>query len=410
MKTRQVTTQLWILVAGTLAGSAGQGLVWPFLTIHIREQLDVSLTTITAMFTVQSIAGFTATVLFSPLLDRLGRKLPMISGLVLNALTLLAMSQAATLWDWVILLPVYVTVNTLFRIGSYTMVADLFPAERRAQSYALLRMGANVGIAVGPAVGGFLVTVAYALTYYLAAAIMLILAGMVWALVTETLPLARQETTPDSSAGPGGYGGLIRNHAFMSIWGYYILVQIANAMVFVLLGVYVKENFGITEDRFGFIVGTNALLVVLFQYFVTRATSRYAPLPVVALGALLYAVGMLGFALSTGFAGFLLSMVIMTAGELALVPTATALVSTIAPVAMRARYMGVFSLSFRVGAGIGPVLGGILSDQLAPVAIWYGGMAACLMAAAGYGWLARQRSLHQPLVPVTGSEGGSIAR
>jgi MFS family permease len=103
-----------------------------------------------------------------------------------------------------------------------------------------------------------------------------------------------------------------------------------------------------------------------------------------------------GFAISRSFAGFLAGMVIMTAGELLLVPTATALVAGIAPEGMRARYMGAFSLSFRIGAGIGPVLGGVLNDAIAPSATWYGSMAACLVAAAGF-WLTRQTiSVRQP--------------
>ena len=49
--------QLWVLFWGTLFSSLGLSLVWPFLTIDVRERLDVPLTTITLLFTLQSIAG-----------------------------------------------------------------------------------------------------------------------------------------------------------------------------------------------------------------------------------------------------------------------------------------------------------------------------------------------------------------
>ena len=45
-------------------------------------------------------------------------------------------------------------------------------------------------------------------------------------------------------------------------------------------------------------------------------------------------------------------MVVFTGGEMLLVPTATAYVANLAPLDMRARYMGVFSLSFRSGPGL----------------------------------------------------------
>ena len=154
---------------------------------------------------------------------------------------------------------------------------------------------------------------------------------------------------PDSSAvqSSGGYGALLRDRAFFSVWGLYILVQIANSMVFMLLGLYVKENYQITEARFGMIVGVNAVMVVALQYGVTRRTTRYAALPVMAFGALFYAGGSGIFALSQGVGGFLLGMIVLTCGELLLVPTATAYSANLAPPHMRARYMGAFSLSFR---------------------------------------------------------------
>lgn len=393
--------QLWLLFWGTLLSSSGQSLVWPFLTINIREQLDIPLTTITLLFTAQSIAGFAGTTILGPVMDRIGRKGPMIAGLIGSSAVLFLMSQAATLTAWAVLLPAYGVVNAVFRIGSYAMVADMIDAERRADVYALLRMGDNVGIAVGPAIGGFLVSVAYTLSYYLAAVVQIALAILVALRLAETLPRrnAASGIEPIATAPSSGYGELLRDRPFLALWGLYILVQIATSMVFVLLGVYIKENFGIPENRFGFIIGTNAGMVVLFQYPVTRWASRFLPLRTITLGALVYAAGLLGFGISRAFPSFLLSMVVMTLGEVLLVPTATALAANMAAETMRARYMGVFSLSFRVGAGIGPVVGGLLSDHIAPAATWYGGMLFCLVAAVGFALLGRRRRVAERVTP-----------
>jgi MFS family permease len=102
---------------------------------------------------------------------------------------------------------------------------------------------------------------------------------------------------------------------------------------------------------------------------------------VLSLGALFYVAGLAGFGLSSLMPHFVLSMVIMTIGELMVAPTATAEVANLAPPDMRARYMGLFSLLYTVGTGIGPMIGGFLSDTFAPSAIWYGGACAALVAA-----------------------------
>jgi MFS family permease len=156
-----------------------------------------------------------------------------------------------------------------------------------------------------------------------------------------------------------------------------------------LLPVYAKELFGVPESQYGFIMATNATMVVLFQYTVTRASSRYPHLAVLTAGALLYAVGAGSVALGQGFWHFWLSMVVLTLGELLLVPTATAVAANLAPADMRGRYMGLYNLTWGTGFGIGPVLGGLLNDHLAPVATWYGALVIGLAAAAGFGALAQ---------------------
>ena len=133
-----------------------------------------------------------------------------------------------------------------------------------------------------------------------------------------------------------------------------------------------------------------AVMVVLFQYAVTGVSSRYPHLPVLALGSLFYALGAGSVAWGWNFPTFLTSMVILTIGELLLVPTATTLTANLAPPDMRGRYMGVYSLTWGIAFGIGPVVGGFLNDHVALVAIWYGGLLIGLAAMLGFLLLARR--------------------
>jgi MFS family permease len=130
-------------------------------------------------------------------------------------------------------------------------------------------------------------------------------------------------------------------------------------------------------------------MVVLFQYPITSLTRRYPSLPVLAVGAVFYALGVGSVALGSSFWAFWLSMVVLTLGEMVLVPTGTTLTANLAPADQRGRYMGVYSLTWSLGIGLGPAIGGFLSDQIAPVAIWYGGLAFGLVAALAFLWLGR---------------------
>jgi MFS family permease len=68
--------------------------------------------------------------------------------------------------------------------------------------------------------------------------------------------------------------------------------------------------------------------------------------------------------------------------------------ANLAPADMRGRYMSIYGLTWSIGFGVGPVLGGYLNDNLAPVAIWYAGLALGLAATLGFILLAR--SVREP--------------
>jgi len=207
-------------------------------------------------------------------MDHAGRKTADDRRISRQRVTLVLMSQATSLWHWAILMPLYAWSTRCFGSAVTRWLADTVEPQRRAEVYALLRTGDNTGYTIGPALGGFLISVAYLLSYLLAAATQFVLAIFVSIIIRETLirrAAAGDEPAPTST----GYGAMLRDRAFMSVWGLFILVSIASSLVFVLLGVYIKENYHVSENHFGFIIGTNAILVVIFQYTVTQRTQRF---------------------------------------------------------------------------------------------------------------------------------------
>lgn len=380
--------QFWVLFWGSLINSAGGSMVWPFLTVYMRQRLDAPLTVITFLFTLNSVAGVVATSIAGPAVDRFGRKPAMGLSLAGSCAVYFAMGRADTLLAWAALMAALGVIWPLYRVGADAMVADMVEADRRPGAYALLRMVMNLGIAIGPMIGGFLSGVSYLYAFLGAAAANFIFLLLILLVVRETLP-GRQD---DPSAAPanGGYGPVLRDLPFLAFCGVYVLATMPSSIMMTLLAVYAKENFGVLESQYGFIMATNALMVVLFQYSVTRRSESYPPLRVLMLGALLYALGVGSVALGRSFPAFVLSMAILTSGELLLIPTATALAANLAPVEMRGRYLGLFGITWNIGFGIAPVIGGLLNDRVAPVATWYGGAVLGLAAVLGFCGLARR--------------------
>lgn len=393
---RQATTgyprQFWLLFWGMLLSAAGGSMIWPFLTIYMRQRLAIPLTGVTLLLTLNSATGLAATAVTGPLVDRFGRKGAMLASLVATSLSLVLMGVASTLLLWVVLIIINGAFSPLYRVGNDSMVADLIEPERRPGAYALLRMGNNLGVAIGPSVGGFIVSLSYLLAFSIAAGAQFAFALLILFFVAETLSRVAPGTRPAGQPRPeSGYGPVLRDRTFLTFCGVYTLAGMAYSLMMVLLPVYAKENFGVPENQYGLIMATNATMVVLFQYGITRVTERYHHLPVLAIGSLFYALGVGSVALGSSFPAFLMSMVVLTVGEMIMIPTSAALTANLAPSDMRGRYMSVYGLTWGIGFGIGPVLGGFLNDNVAPVAIWYTGLVMGLMATLGFALLARER-------------------
>ena len=375
--------QFWLLFAGMFISVLGMSMIWPFLMIYVKNKLGLPMGQVASLMTVNAIFALVFSFIAGPIIDRVGRKWTMVFSLLASGVGYLLFNNAETLLAFALIMALRGAVNPLYQVGADAMLADLIESDKRANAYALTRMSKNAAIALGPAIGGFLADISYTITFYFAAGGLAVFALLIAVMAVETRPEEEAAEHPVSEP-LAGYGQIFRDRPFMGLVVGFTLTQICATLVWVLLGVYVTENFGLSESLYGFIPMTNALIVVAFQVYVTNRTKHSPPLRVMAAGTFLYAVAVASIALGVGFWSFWLSMVILTSGELLLVPTATTVAANLAPVRMRGRYMGLYSLSWQVAAGIGPVFGGILNDRIAPQAIWYGGGIVGLIATLNF--------------------------
>jgi MFS family permease len=372
--------QFWLLFWGLLISTTGASMIWPFLMIYVSEKLSLPLATVASLLTLNSVMGLAASFIAGPITDRMGRKWVMVISLALNGILNIFMSHAANLPTFAVLMALTGAVNPLYRVGADAMMADLIPPDKRIDAYSLLRLSNNLGVSLGPAIGGFVAGSSYTAAFYCAAAGMLVYSLLVAFMAVETLPQEVAQLARQKVESLGGYTQILHDQRFMPFVGAFTLTMTASAMVWTLLSVYSKVNYHIPEAWYGFIPTTNALMVVFLQIGVTQVSKRHPPLLTLAVGSLFYAIGVGSIAWGHGFWGFWISMVIITLGELVMVPTASTMAANLAPADMRGRYMSVYGLTSGIASGIGPVLGGFLNDSIAPVSIWYGGLVIGLVS------------------------------
>ncbi len=367
-------------------------MIWPFLMIYASEKLSLPLATIASLMTISATAGLLSSIIAGPFLDWLGRKWVMVLGLIGNGLCYFALSRADSYGSFALILGASGIFSPMYNVGTDAMLADLFKPHEREDAYALIRMGRNIGVAAGPAIGGFVLAQSYNIGLYGAGTGMLVYGLLMLIFARETLPKFDKTEGFTLLRQMRGYWVALSDRPFMGLVGSFTLIQMTSALIWVLLSVYLKSQFGISEQGYGWLPTTNALMVVFLQVYITRWLKPYPPYKVMVWGSTFYIFAPLLIAVSNQFWGFWLAMVVMTLGELVVVPRASATAANLAPMDKRGRYMSLFGLTWNVASGISPVFGGFLSDQISPRAPWMVGVLIGMGACVAFWRLYRRQS------------------
>ncbi len=395
---RMFPRQLWVIVAGTFVNSLGSALVFPFLTLYLRQRMGVSMTQIGLVFTLNAVTSVAFGMIGGLLADRLGRRSVMLVSLLGSSATLSLMGIATSYGAMIVLAAAAGIAGPLFQPARDAMVADLTSPEQRTEAYSVLRVASNLGFAIGPAIGGFLAATSYLLLFGLAGGASLVFFFVTLIMVRETRPDV-VEDAEGSRPVVTGFGPVFRDRTFLAFCGLLVLTSMVYSQVMTNLPVYMKESFGLGERYFGWVMSTNAGMVVVLQLWITRATAGWRRLPALASAALLYGVGVGAISLMRTLPGFLLCVVIYTVGEMILAPVSTAFTADLAPADMRGRYMGLLGLTWGISFGIGPLLGGAVYDAGLPRELWL--FAGGVGVLASVGFMALQRRVRSRLRPIS---------
>jgi MFS family permease len=384
--------QFWILVGASFIDRLGGAMLFPFFTLYMTSKFGISMTQVGVFFGLFALSSVVGSMIGGALTDRFGRKGMLLFGLIMSALSAILMGITNQIE---VFLLVVIVVGMLADAGGpaqQALVADLLPEDKRAEGFGILRVVFNLAVVIGPLIGGLLATQNYLLLFIADAIASSITAVVVFVALKEPQRSQPEEGKPQESILQtfAGYGVALRDKAFVWFLGASALMVLVYIQMNTTLAVFLRDNYGVNEQGFSYILALNAAMVVLFQFPITRRVGRYRPLLVMTAGTLLYAVGFAMYGFVSLYFFFLVAMVIITIGEMMVSPVGQAIVTQFAPEDMRGRYMAVFGFSWVIPFAIGPLLAGLVLDNLNPNWLWYAAGVLGIVAAAAF-YLLEQR-------------------
>ncbi|WP_046214284.1 MFS transporter [Paenibacillus wulumuqiensis] len=228
------------------------GLVVPILPRY-ASSLGASQTEIGLLFGSYAIVLFIATPIFGALSDRIGRRGPMLWGLLGLAAATLLFAFSTSFWMLVVARSLQGLAAAITWTAGLAILADLYPSQERGKAMGLALSGQAAGILLGPAIGGWLYQLGgYQLPFLFAAALALI-DGILRLVLLRDFP----ETKSGNFLSPFG---LLRNRSILVIAGVIVIGAAVPSVLEPTLPLHLQEKFQAQPGFIGllFIVPTLA--------------------------------------------------------------------------------------------------------------------------------------------------------
>lgn len=382
---QEYPSKFWILVVAMFVDRIGGTLIFPFFALYITQKFDVGMTQAGILIGVFSFSGMIGNVLGGALTDRFGRRIMVLFGLVFSAVSSVTMGLVDELYVFYILAVIVGLLSDIAGPAWQAMIADILPEEQRADGFGVMRVVGNMAWIVGPTIGGLMAARSYLLLFIMDAITSLITAAIIYRKIPETMPETVEAKTSGSLVDTLiGYRKVFADRLYVG----YILVSMLMLVVYIqlynTLSVYLRDVHGVSPQGYGFLLTMSAVTVILFQFWVTRRVKRYAPMLMMALGSAFYMVGYSMFGFVTAYVLFVAAVVLITVGEMIVMPVGQALAANFAPEDMRGRYLALFSLAWSLPATFGPTLAGFVLDNYNPDWVWYSAGIICFLSVLGF--------------------------
>lgn len=352
---------VWALLIGTVFARGASFMAMPFIAVYLATTLDTNPILIGITIGMGPLAGTIGGFVGGNLSDRYGRKVIMLISIFAWAAVFFGFAVSKNVGWFIILNSLNGLCRSFFEPTSQALIADLTPKDRRMKAYSMRYMAINIGAAGGPLLGAYFALQSANLTF-LITAISYLVYGV------SLLVLMNKFTIPHPAATKRvkfiDALRVIKTDIplrYFIIGG--ILTGLGYSQIQSTLPQHLSDSIVNGVVLYSVLLSVNAITVVVLQIPLTHFTRNLSIMRVLMLGSIFFALGYVGFGLFNSWTGFIVSMVVLTIGEILAFPSGSMFIDQIAEDHLRGTYFGANSFK-SVGSFVGPTLGGFLLKSI----------------------------------------------
>ncbi len=364
---------MWVLALSTLINRMGT-MVMFFLALFLvqaRGWTEARAATAMACYGAGALVASPFSGWFA---DRCGHRFTLALSLASSAAILLLIPYVHARFLLLPLIALWSGATQGYWPASMALITDLVPADRRKQAFVLHRLASNLGISLGPALGGFIAHYSFTALFWIDA--LTTFMGVAVLLAFVQAPAAEPAPAHPSTSGWTDRRLLL-----------FLLALVPATMVFTqihgALPLWVCRGLQHSTATYGLLFTFNTLLILVAEVALNHRLAHWTHGNQLALGAVFLGAGFASFAVLRSLPLLFLATAIWTLGEMVFLPASTDAVAAMAPPDRRGEYLGLYSLTWTVALTAGPWLGLLAYAAGGPVLVWGGCGLLGLLTAAG---------------------------
>jgi predicted MFS family arabinose efflux permease len=370
---RALRPVLAVSLVGSIAGSSA----YPFMGIWAIRHLHAPQSRLAFAYLIGAVLAGTMGYAAGHWSDRVGRRPMILAGWGFQAIVpLLLIAVGQHVLAGLALLALLPVFGSLGGAADQAMIADLVAPERQEVAYASVRVASNLGVTIGPPLGGLLL-IGGSWNHLFLGTLVLSLAG--FAIAVRYIPRGGAYA-PEGPPQRGSFAVIIRDSPFLLFMAASMFATMTYIATETLLPISVTTTHHLAPAAWGVLMILNPLAVTVFQLRLTRWTSSIPASLKLGIAMPLMGVPFLLLNVNGSAPVIAVVIVLFVTGEMLWVPTSQAVVAALAPSDIRGAYMGAFGGTWSVGWALTPFLGLQVRNAYGDATMW--------MCVAGVGVLA----------------------
>src|SRR3990167_8729906 len=357
---RSLPAAFWVVICGTLMNQIGN-MAFVFLILYVNQYMGFSLSQASFTFAAFGISMLLGSLFGGILIDKIGATRIMCSSLLFNGLILLIFPMIHNYLTMIVFCLLWGLMFGLYRPASQTLVSHLSSKGMHKITFSVYRLVINLGMSIGPAIGGYL-------AYYSYPAIFII--NGVTNLLASIILFVGLFKSPWFAYRPA----LIQKPPFGIKWilqdttlRLFVFSMIPVSMIFFqhesTLPVFISRDLQLPLSFYGWLFTINTLMIVFFELPLNVMTLNWSYRTNFILGTLLITAGFAGLYFASTPSHIILLTILWTIGEMILYPASSSYIADLSPAEKRGSYMSIYSTCSNAGLLLGPLGGAFVMEQ-----------------------------------------------